>query len=265
MICRFTGGNSPGPNSTRVPDYVHESVAGWIERETIAMDEAWGPGESRGALAFVHIPPYDVSRSQDAIVNSRDITCRHAIQAVQSSLDSERNPGLNGSSAISSHWRRLLTRFAADELGIGSTQATVDPFDTGADQPFWDALNLHVKNLHAIISGHGKSRRGADVYTISTFHVKIMETNGAHENRRRMSYFVSINIQGAFSFAQTATSRRSSNEALCRYGGYTGHGWGHGVRNILFQSPDPSVGLITWIRLEDGETRANVTLDRNFR
>ena len=30
-----------------------------------------------------------------------------------------------------------------------------DSGNTGEDQPFWDALNANVKNLHAVISGHG--------------------------------------------------------------------------------------------------------------
>ena len=43
-----------------------------------------------------------------------------------------------------------------DELGAGSTQATVDAADHGRDAPFWDALTAHVPNLHAVISGHGE-------------------------------------------------------------------------------------------------------------
>ena len=49
-----------------------------------------------------------------------------------------------------------------------------------------------------------------------------------------------------------------------RYGGYSGTGWGHGVRNIVFKSPNPKDGLETWIRLEAGETRARVTLDETY-
>lgn len=52
------GGFSLGANSTRVPDWVDPSVAEWIVSETRAMNAAWGPAENRGALAFVHIPPY---------------------------------------------------------------------------------------------------------------------------------------------------------------------------------------------------------------
>lgn len=40
-----------------LPDWVDESVAGWIERESKRMDDAWGPGDGRAALAFTHIPP----------------------------------------------------------------------------------------------------------------------------------------------------------------------------------------------------------------
>lgn len=43
----------------------------------------------------------------------------------------------------------------ADLLGSGSTQATTLSADDGKDQAFWDALNTHVQNLHAVISGHG--------------------------------------------------------------------------------------------------------------
>ena len=45
--------------------------------------------------------------------------------------------------------------FVADKLGQGSTQATEDPSSAGNDEPFWVALNKHVENLHAVISGHG--------------------------------------------------------------------------------------------------------------
>ncbi|PCH45020.1 Metallo-dependent phosphatase [Wolfiporia cocos MD-104 SS10] len=113
------GGWTPGSNSTPVPDWVDDSVAGWIEREIAAMDAAWGPADdTRAALAFVHIPP-------------------HAIQALQPGLNSTRDPGLN-----------------ADVLGSGSTQATTNPANIGKDQPFWESLNKNVKNLHAVFSGH---------------------------------------------------------------------------------------------------------------
>jgi hypothetical protein len=51
---------------------------------------------------------------------------------------------------------RLLSYSSDDSLGVGSTQATNNPADAGKDQPFWDSLNANVKNLHAVISGHGE-------------------------------------------------------------------------------------------------------------
>ena len=54
----FSGGFSEGANSTALPDWVDSSVATWIEQETQLMDSVWGPADqTRGALAFVHIPP----------------------------------------------------------------------------------------------------------------------------------------------------------------------------------------------------------------
>ena len=49
-----------------------------------------------------------------------------------------------------------------------------------------------------------------------------------------------------------------------RYGGYSSAGWGHGVRNIVFRTPSPSVGPETWIRMEDGETHARIILDASY-
>ncbi|KAL0571027.1 hypothetical protein V5O48_010934 [Marasmius crinis-equi] len=114
------GGFSPGADSVAVPDWVDESVAGWVANETEMMNAVWGPAEQRGALAFVHIPP-------------------HVATGLQTQLDSAKNPGLN-----------------VDELdGIGSVQATFTPGNPGKDDAFWNALNDNVKNLHAVISGHG--------------------------------------------------------------------------------------------------------------
>ena len=53
--------------------------------------------------------------------------------------------------------------------------------------------------------------------------------------------------------------------ALLSYGGYSSDGWDYGVRNIVFSTPDPSVGPESWIRLEHGQTRARVRLDKNYR
>ena len=53
----FLGGVSPNPNPQTLPDWVDATVADWIQTECKAMEEAWGPQESRAAIAFVHIPP----------------------------------------------------------------------------------------------------------------------------------------------------------------------------------------------------------------
>lgn len=63
------GGYSPGPDSHPIEDWVHPSVAGWIQTETQRMNDAWGPASNRGALAFVHIPPY-LARELQANLNS---------------------------------------------------------------------------------------------------------------------------------------------------------------------------------------------------
>ena len=94
-----TGGFSPAPNPTPVPDWVDASVADWIKDETSAMDAAWGPADGdhkRGALAFVHIPPCGLLVFFAIYICTHVNILRHAIQAVQKTLDRTRNPGLNG-------------------------------------------------------------------------------------------------------------------------------------------------------------------------
>ncbi|KIP09789.1 hypothetical protein PHLGIDRAFT_126087 [Phlebiopsis gigantea 11061_1 CR5-6] len=185
------GGFSEGSNSTALPDWVDSSVATWIEQETKLMDSVWGPADqTRGALAFVHIPP-------------------HAVQAVWETLNNTINPGLN-----------------ADALGQGSTQATGEASSSGKDQPFWDSLNTNVKNLHAVISGHDHGDEWC-----------------AREPTKDVIF---------------CFDKHSG------YGGYSSTGWGHGVRNIVFSSPNPAVGPETWIRMEDGETHARITLDQSY-
>ncbi|KAH8083286.1 Metallo-dependent phosphatase-like protein [Cristinia sonorae] len=185
------GGFSEGANEP-LPDWVDETVAGWIREQTAMMDAAWGPAEDhRGSLAFVHIPP-------------------HAIQSVSYNLDNITNPGLND-----------------DFLGEGSTQASSDSANDSKDQPFWDALNKHVKNLHAVISGHDHGNEWC-----------------AREPTKDVIF---------------CFDKHSG------YGGYSSDTWGHGVRNILFKSTKPHDSVETWIRLEEGETRARVVLDKNYK
>ena len=49
-------GFTPGANSVAIPDWVDDSVATWLASEIALMNAAWGPSESRAALAFVHVP-----------------------------------------------------------------------------------------------------------------------------------------------------------------------------------------------------------------
>ncbi|KAG6864073.1 hypothetical protein C0991_000367 [Blastosporella zonata] len=105
-------------NATTLPEWVDNSVAVWIKTKTEVMEAIWGSSENRGALAFVHIPPYTFF-----LVNN---------------LNSDENPGLN-----------------ADSLdGGGSVQATTIPSNFGKDDTFWNSVNANIKNLHAVISGH---------------------------------------------------------------------------------------------------------------
>ncbi|KAF9041456.1 Metallo-dependent phosphatase-like protein [Panaeolus papilionaceus] len=114
----------------------------------------------------------------------------------------------------------------ADHLGGGSVQASGDPKDARQDRPFWDSLNENVKNLRAIISGHDHGNEWC-----------------AREPEKDVIF---------------CFNKHSG------YGGYGQAGWGFGVRNLVFESPDPSVGIETWIRFEDGDTRAKVTLDEKY-
>ncbi|RPD65266.1 Metallo-dependent phosphatase [Lentinus tigrinus ALCF2SS1-7] len=114
----------------------------------------------------------------------------------------------------------------ADELGEGSTQASGEAANLGKDAPFWDALNAQVLNLHGVISGHD---------------------HGNEWCKREPTKNV------IFCFDKHAG-----------YGGYSSPGWGHGVRNIVFRSPDPKVGPETWIRMEDGETHARIIMDSSY-
>ncbi|KII84564.1 hypothetical protein PLICRDRAFT_57545 [Plicaturopsis crispa FD-325 SS-3] len=113
-----------------------------------------------------------------------------------------------------------------DELGAGSTQASGDASEAGKDQPFWDALNANAKNLHAVISGHDHGNEWC-----------------AREPTKKVIF---------------CFDKHSG------YGGYDSPTWGHGVRNIVFSTPNPKVGAETWIRLEAGETRAHIVLDSRY-
>ena len=82
-------------------------------------------------------------------------------------------------------------------------------------------------------------------------------------NPRRTSFSALTSTLGSFLFSSYSPSPLVY-AIMCRYGGYGEPEWGYGVRNIVFRSPDPKKGVDTWIRLQDGETRARVTLDDSY-
>ncbi|KAG6906472.1 hypothetical protein DXG01_013799 [Tephrocybe rancida] len=110
--------------------------------------------------------------------------------------------------------------------GEGTVQATTIVTDFGKDDVFWDAVNKNIKNLHAVISGHDHGNEWC-----------------ARDTKKDVIF---------------CFDKHSG------YGGYTGDGWGYGVRNLVFTSPDPGDGVETWIRLEAGETRARITLNKQY-
>jgi len=169
-----------------MPDWVDSSVAGWIATETAAMDDVWGADAERSALAFVHIPP-------------------HAIEAVQRRLNRTESPGLN-----------------ADELGRGSTQATEKSASAGKDGPFWDALNKHVRNLRAVVSGHDHGNEWC-----------------AKEPEKGVTF---------------CFDKHSG------YGGYNSPGWGRGVRSFEFKHQHDYQVVETYIRMEDGQIKNRAVL-----
>ncbi|EJD43470.1 Metallo-dependent phosphatase [Auricularia subglabra TFB-10046 SS5] len=187
--------NSTLEDQTPLPDWVDESVVPWLKSEIALQERAWGPATSRGALAFVHIPP-------------------HIVESLQQSLNSTKDPGLN-----------------ADELGQGSTQSTLrtDLFGTDRDAPFWSALSTEIPNLHAVVSGHDHGNEWCK---------------------------------------RSGSSKRDLVFCFAKHSGYGGYGqpeWGYGVRMFRFKTADSVTRSVeTWIRLEEGEVRAKVRLDRKF-
>lgn len=141
-------------NGTHMPDWVDSSVATWIQSETEKMDTVWGPSEQRSALAFVHIPPWISCSVQSQPLLT--VPNRHLIQAVQESLNNSANPGLNGTPKSVLRFTPRSDHLEADTLGQGSTQASLVPASLGRDNDFWHSLNTNVKNLRAVISGHGE-------------------------------------------------------------------------------------------------------------
>ncbi|KAF8648134.1 hypothetical protein AX16_006384 [Volvariella volvacea WC 439] len=117
-----------------------------------------------------------------------------------------------------------------DHLGQGSVQDAsgpqpADPAST-KDRPFWDALNAHIANLRVVISGHDHGNEWC-------------------KREPEKSVIFCFNKHSG-------------------YGGYDREGWGHGVRNLVFRSPDPRDDIDTWIRFEDGTKGAEIVLNDGY-
>lgn len=88
--------------------------------------------------------------------------------------------------------------------------------------------------------------------------------NGAHVNQPKTSFSALINIPGKYSLFIILIVILTGR---IRYGGYGDPAWGYGVRNIVFHTSGTGNGkpkVESWIRLEEGETRAHVWLDENY-
>jgi len=118
-----------------------------MESESKAMELAWGPADTRGPLAFVHIPLYATLPIPSLFLSTDfSVSASHAVQALQTGLDSTKNPGLNVTGVLPPPFvAQQLTKPSADTLGDGSVQASNDPTTLGNDGPFWDALTANVR------------------------------------------------------------------------------------------------------------------------
>ncbi|KAG8986442.1 hypothetical protein FRB93_005274 [Tulasnella sp. JGI-2019a] len=192
LIIWFFDSRSGVESPRFIPDWVDESVATWIAAETRLMETTWGPSESRAAIAFVHVP-------------------LHIMQSLQPKRDPIREPGLDG-----------------DVLGEGSTQSSLEPGKYGSDRdkPFWNALTKHVKNLHAVVSGHD------------------------HGNE--------------WCKREPMTKQILCFNKHTGYGGYSKPGWGHGVRTFQFALHNLTSSVDTWITMENGTRIDAVTLDKTY-
>ena len=123
-------------------------------------------------------------------------------------------------------------------------------FGTGRDAPFWSALT-ELPNLVSVVSGHDHGCEWCSLAPISgtppSNNTDSEETETPGEKKLR------------FCFAKHTG-----------YGGYGDTEWGYGVRLFEFKPEDKrgNTGrnwrVKTWIRLEEGETRAKMDLGRVF-
>jgi hypothetical protein len=94
--------------------------------------------------------------------------CRNIVAHLSKDLDNTTHPGLNGTQFY--HTSGSLLTYSGDladnYLGDGSVQ---DSSNSGKDNPWWNALNEHVKGIVAVISGHGERLLGRFSTSMSCF------------------------------------------------------------------------------------------------
>ncbi|KAH8831038.1 Metallo-dependent phosphatase [Flagelloscypha sp. PMI_526] len=110
----------------------------------------------------------------------------------------------------------------AGDGSIQSTSPGITP--PGQDEPFWTAVGKYIPNLFAVVSGHDHGNEWC-----------------ALDSEKEIT----------FCFAKHSG-----------YGGYSSDGWGYGVRNFEFgiDSKSGKMSVRTWIRLEEGEIKAEMGL-----
>jgi len=97
-----------------------------------------------------------------------------------------------------------------------------------------------------------------------------MEMSGVLVSQRKTSFSVSTNIQGKFMSIALGSKLFVLKKMFHSYGGYGQPSWGYGVRNFVFHVSDIRDGesrlaqVESWIRLEEGDTRAHVWLDNTL-
>ncbi|KAJ3561375.1 hypothetical protein NP233_g10228 [Leucocoprinus birnbaumii] len=110
--------------------------------------------------------------------------------------------------------------------GLNADELGLGSVQKTDDIPFWGAVKQNLQNLVAVISGHDHGNEWC-----------------AREPTKDI----------VFCFDKHSG-----------YGGYTGTDWGYGVRNLVFHLSSNTSELPkveSWIRLEEGETRAHVWID----
>ena len=110
-------------------------------------------------------------------------------------------------------YSQQLTKPSADTLGGGSVRASNDPSTLGNDGPFWDALTANVKNLHAIISGHGTFCHEL-LQSGSKACLQTTGTNGVLANPRKTLFSALTSTLGSFLFPSCSPSPSFTEERV---------------------------------------------------